>query len=306
MAARNPYEVLGVKKEASEEEIRAAYRKLAKKHHPDLNPGNKAAESRFKEIAAAYDLLSDKEKRARFDRGEIDASGAERPEHAYSRYRGFAEGAPGERYEFHAGEGRRPEDLDDLFAFFGRGRQGAEIRLRGADLPFRLTVDFLTALNGARQRLSLTPDRSLEVTIPVGVRDGQILRLKGQGEPGLNGGPPGDALIEIAVTPHPFFRRDGDDIRLDLPVTLAEAVLGGKVTVPTPSGSVSMTIPPHSNTGRVLRLRGKGAPRPDGTQGDEYVTLRVTLPEGGDEALAAFLRDWAPKHPYDPRRGMTP
>jgi DnaJ-class molecular chaperone len=306
MAARNPYEVLGVKKEASEEEIRVAYRKLAKKHHPDLNPGNKEAEARFKEIAAANDLLSDKDKRARFDRGEIDASGAERPEHAYSRYRGFAEGAPGERYEFHSAEGMAPEDLDDLFAFFGRGGRGGTVRLRGADLHFSLTVDFLTALNGARQRLSLAADRSLEVVIPAGVRDGQILRLKGQGEPGLNEGPPGDALIEIRVAPHPFFRREGDDVHLELPVTIAEAALGGKVMVPTPAGSVSMTIPANSNTGRVLRLRGKGARRADGTQGDEYVSLKVVLPEGGDEALAAFLRDWAPKHPYDPRRGMTP
>ncbi len=313
MAARNPYEVLGVKKEASEEQIRAAYRKLAKKHHPDLNPGNKEAEARFKEIAVAYDLLSDKEKRARFDRGEIDASGAERPEHAYSRYRGFAEGAPGERYEFHSAEGMAPDDLDDLFAFFGRGGRGgggagarANIRLRGADLHYSLTVDFVTSIAGSRQRLSLSPERSLDVSIPAGVRDGQILRLKGQGEAGLNGGPPGDALIEIRVAPHRFFRRDGDDIHLDLPVTLAEAVLGGKVTVPTPTGPVALTSPAQSNRGRVLRLRGKGAPRPEGGAGDEYVTLRIVLPEAADAELAAFLRDWAPKHPYDPRREMTP
>ncbi|MGO8919326.1 MAG: DnaJ C-terminal domain-containing protein [Stellaceae bacterium] len=306
MAARNPYEVLGVKKEASESELRAAYRKLAKKHHPDLNPGNKEAEARFKEIASAYDLLSDKDKRARFDRGEIDASGAERPEQAYSRYRGFAEGAPGERYEYHSAEGMAPDDLDDLFAVFGRGgRGGGTIRMRGADLPFALTIDFLTAINGARQRLSLAPDRSLEVTIPAGVRDGQILRLQGQGAPGLNGGPPGDALIEIHVAPHPFFRREGDDIHLELPVTLVEAVLGGKVTVPTASGAVNMTIPANANAGHVLRLKGKGAPRPDGTRGDQYVSLKVVLPEGGDAELAGFLRDWAPKHPYDPRRGMT-
>jgi DnaJ-class molecular chaperone len=306
MAARNPYEVLGVKKEASEDEIRAAYRKLAKKHHPDLNPGNKAAEARFKEIASAYDLLSDKDKRARFDRGEIDASGAERPEQAYSRYRGFAEGAPGERYEFHSAEGLAPEDLDDLFGMFRRGGPGGTIRMRGADLTFTLTIDFLTAINGARQRLSLAPDRSLDVTIPAGVRDGRILRLQGQGAPGLNGGPPGDALIAIHVAPHPLFRREGDDIHLELPVTLAEAVLGGKVTVPTASGAVSMTIPANANTGQVMRLRGKGAPRPDGTRGDQYVSLKVVLPEGGDAELARFLRDWAPKHPYDPRRGMTP
>jgi DnaJ-class molecular chaperone len=306
MAARNPYEVLGVKPEASEEEIRSAYRKLAKRHHPDLNPGNKQAESRFKEIAAAYDILSDKDKRARFDRGEIDASGAERPEHAYSRYRGFAEGAPGEKYEYHAAEGMAPEDLDDLFGFFGRGaRGGGPVRMRGADQHYSLTVDFLTAINGARQRLNLAPDRSLEVTIPAGVRDGQILRLQGQGSPGLNGGPPGDALIEVRVAPHPYFRREGDDIHLELPVTLGEAVLGAKVTVPTPTGAVAMTIPPNANTGQVLRLRGKGAPRPGGGQGDEYVTLKLVLPEGGDAELARFMREWAPKHPYDPRRGMV-
>ena len=309
MAARNPYEVLGVKPEANEEEIRAAYRKLAKKNHPDLNPGNKEAEARFKEIASAYDILSDKEKRARFDRGEIDASGAERPEHAYGRYRGFAEGAPGERYEFHSAEGMAPDDVDDLFAFFRGGRGGATgeragLKLRGADLHFSLTIDFLTSIKGARQQLSL-PDRTLEVTIPAGVRDGQILRLKGQGARGINGGPNGDALIEIRVAPHLFFRREGDDIHLDLPITLGEAVLGAKVTVPLPSGSVSMTIPANANTGRVLRLKGKGAPRGEGGHGDAYVTLKVVLPEGGDAELAKILRDWAPKHPYDPRRGMT-
>jgi DnaJ-class molecular chaperone len=307
MAARNPYEVLGVKKDASEDEVRRAYRKLAKRYHPDLNPGNKEAEARFKEISGANDILGDKEKRARFDRGEIDASGAERPEAAYSRYRGFAEGAPGEKYEYHAAEGMAPEDIDDLFAFFGRGARGGRgtMRMRGADQHYSLTVDFLTAINGARQRLNLAPDRSLEVTIPPGVRDGQVLRLQGQGSPGLNGGPNGDALIEVHVAPHAFFRREGNDIHLDLPLTLDEAVLGGKVTVPTPSGSVSMTIPANSNTGRVLRLKGKGVARPDGSRGDEYVTLKVVLPEGGDAELTNFVREWAPRHSYDPRRGMT-
>jgi DnaJ-class molecular chaperone len=306
MATRNPYEVLGVKPEASEEEIRNAYRKLAKKHHPDLNPGNKEAEARFKEISAAYDLLSDKDKRARFDRGEIDASGAERPERAYSRYRGFAEGGPGEKYEYHAAEGMAPEDLDDLFAFFGRGARGGTIRMRGADHRFNLTVDFLTAINGARQRLNLPSGRSLEVTIPAGVHDGQTLRLQGQGGAGVSGGPPGDVLIEIRVAPHPFFRREGDDIHMDLPITLGEAVLGGKVTVPTPTGSVAMTIPPNANTGRVMRLKGKGVPRSGGARGDQYVTLKIVLPEGGEADLTKFARDWASKHSYDPRRGMTP
>ena len=307
MAARNPYKVLGVKKDASEDEIRSAYRKLAKRYHPDLNPGNKEAEARFKEISGANDILSDTDKRARFDRGEIDASGAERPEAAYSRYGGFAEGAPGEKYEYRSAEGMAPEDLDDLFAMFGRGaRGGGTIRLRGADQHFTLTVDFLTAVNGAKQRLNLAPDRSLDVTIPRGVRDGQILRLQGQGGPGINGGPDGDALIEIHVAPHAFFRREGDDIHLDLPVTLGEAVLGGKVTVPTPDGPVSMAVPANSNMGRMLRLKGKGVARPDGSRGDEYVTLKVVLPEGGDNELTDFLKQWAPRHPYDPRRGMTP
>lgn len=299
MSARNPYEVLGVKREASEDEIRRAYRDLAKKHHPDLNPGNKQAEARFKEISAAYDLLSDKEKRGRYDRGEIDESGAERPR-AYS-YHDFAAGEPGAKYR--SAEGMAPEDLDDLFAFFSRG-QGARagsFRMRGADRHYSLAVDFLDAVNGARRRLELAPSKSLDVSIPAGVRDGQVLRLAGQGDPGIGGGPSGDALIEIHVAPHPIFRRDGDDIRLELPVTLAEAVQGGKVTVPTPSGAVAMTIPPGSNTGTTLRLRGKGV----AGRGDCFVTLKVVLPDKVDPELADFLKKWAEKNPYDPRRGMT-
>jgi DnaJ-class molecular chaperone len=305
MAARNPYEVLGVKKEATADEIRTAYRALAKKHHPDLNPGNKAAEARFKEISAAYDLLSDADKRTRFDRGEIDESGNEKPR-AYT-YQDFAEGAPGAKYRSNA-EGMSPEDLDDLFSFFGRGGfgqgaargEGATIRMRGGDRQYALTVDFLDAVNGAKQRLELAPGKSLDVTIPPGVRDGQILRLAGQGGPGLGGGPAGDALIEIRVAPHAHFRRDGDDILLDLPVTLGEAVLGGRVTVPTSSGAVTMTVPPHSNTGTVLRLRGKGV----AGKGDELVTLKIVLPSGTDAELDSFVKDWAAKHPYDPRKGM--
>ncbi|HXQ50129.1 MAG TPA: DnaJ C-terminal domain-containing protein [Stellaceae bacterium] len=301
--ARNPYEVLGVKPEASEDEIRTVYRKLAKKHHPDLNPGNKEAEARFKEIASAYDLVSDKDKRARFDRGEIDESGAERPPPQQS-WRGFAEGPPGEKYQAHEID---PEDLEALFGMFGRGAHGAGgggLRMRGADHHFTLAVEFLDAVNGAKKRLELGPGRTLDVTVPEGVRDGQVLRLKGQGGDGLGGAPAGDALIEIRIAPHPIFRRDGDDIRLELPVTLAEAVLGGRVQVPTPSGAVAMNVPANANTGQVLRLRGKGVKRADGGMGDEYVTLKIVLPEGGDNELAEFLRTWAPKHPYDPRGRM--
>ena len=306
MAARNPYEVLGVKKEATADEIRTAYRALAKKHHPDLNPGNKQAEARFKEISAAYDILSDADKRARFDRGEIDESGNEKPR-AYA-YQDFAEGAPGAKYRTST-ENVSPEDLDDLFSFFGRGGfgqgggargEGATIRMRGGDRQYALTVDFLDAVNGAKQRLELAPGKSLDVTIPAGVRDGQVLRLAGQGGPGLGGGPAGDALIEVRIAPHALFRREGDDILLELPVTLGEAVLGGRVTVPTPSGAVTMTVPPHSNSGTVLRLRGKGI----AGKGDELVTLKVVLPSDGDAELDTFLKDWAAKHPYDPRKGM--
>jgi DnaJ-class molecular chaperone len=301
MAARNPYEVLGVKKDASDDEIRRIYRNLAKKFHPDLNPGNKQAEARFKEISAAYDLLSDKEKRARYDRGEIDESGAEKPR-AYS-YQDFAASGPGAKY--HADEGVAPEDLDDLFAFFGRGQgggRGETLRMRGADRHYVLTVDFLDAVNGGRQRLELAAGKNLDVSIPPGVRDGQVLRLKEQGGPGIGGGPNGDALIEIHVTPHPFFHRDGDDIRFDLPVTLGEVVLGARVIVPTPSGTVAMTIPPHSNSGTTLRLRGKGV----GGKGDALVTLKLVLPpQGADVELDDFVKQWAPKHPYNPRAGMT-
>jgi DnaJ-class molecular chaperone len=295
MAQRNPYEVLGVKPDASDDEIRTVYRRLAKRHHPDLNPGNKEAEARFKEIAAAYDLLSDKDKRARYDRGEIDESGAERPPPGPS-WRGFAEGAPGAKY--HEAEGVTPEDLDELFGVFGRGRGG--FRMRGPDQHYVLAVDFLDAVKGARKRLELGPGHTLDVTVPAGVRDGQVLRLKGQGGPGIGGGAAGDALIEVRVAPHPLFRRDGDDLQIELAVSLPEAVLGGRVSVPTPDGPVTMTVPADSNSGRVLRLRGKGVARADGSRGDEYVTLKVVLP-AGDRELAEFLRQWAPKHPYDPR-----
>jgi DnaJ-class molecular chaperone len=316
MASRNPYEVLGVKPEASDGEIRATYRKLAKKFHPDLNPGNKQAEARFKEIGSAYGIVGDKDKRARFDKGEIDASGAERPQQPYGDYRHYAEAEAGERYHgsgFHGAENMTPEDLEDLFAYFGgrgeaRGGGGGnggarQFRVRGQDRHYILHVDFLDAINGAKKRLDLPQGKSLDVRIPAGLRDGQILRLEGQGGAGLGGGPPGDALIEVRVAPHPMFRREGDDIHLELPVTLAEAVLGAKVAVPTADGNVTMAIPANSNSGRVLRLKGKGAPKPGlkGERGDEYVTLKVMLPDQPDAELAAFLKDWAPKHAYNPR-----
>jgi DnaJ-class molecular chaperone len=311
MANDDPYAVLGVKRDASQEEIRRAYRKLAKQHHPDLNPGKKDAAARFQAINTANDILSDAEKRARFDRGEIDASGAERPDAAYRRY---AEGAQGAKY--HEGSGISEEDLGDIFAdLFGRGGRaggpgggpggGQTIRLRGADRAFSLTVDFLEAARGAKKRLNFGPGHSLDVTIPAGVTDGQILRLKGQGDPGLGGGPPGDALIEIHVAPHPLFRRDGNDIRIEVPVSLPEAALGAKIAVPTISGTVNVTVPKGSDTGTVLRLKGRGIAPSGGATGDQYVTLKLVLgPHKDDGKLAAFLAEWAPNHPFDPRGAM--
>ncbi|MGH7122585.1 MAG: DnaJ C-terminal domain-containing protein [Acetobacteraceae bacterium] len=301
----DPYQVLGVKREAGQDEIRAAYRKLAKKLHPDLNPGNKNAEERFKEVTSAYDLLGDAGKRARFDRGEIDATGAERPRQTY--YRDFADAAGAaqggaRRYESAEGYADFAASDDILAELFGQARGGgAKLRMRGADLPFHLRVEFLDAVNGATRRLSLPDGSTLDVSIPPGIRDSQILRLKGKGRPGLGGGPPGDALIEIEIVPHPVFTRDGDDIRLDLPVSLTEAVLGGRVDVPTPSGPVMMTIPKGSNSGTVLRIRGKGIAKPDGVRGDEYVTLRIVLPGEPDPALEHFVAGWEAGRHFNPR-----
>jgi len=304
MAAETPYEVLGVKPDASADEIRKIYRKLAKQFHPDINPGKPEAEARFKEISAAYDLLSDSDKRARYDRGEIDETGAERPPRGY--YRSQAEGAQGWRYQ---PEGEMDlSDLEDLFAAYGsagrgrRGEAGAGFRARGADRHFTLTVDFVTAATGGKQRLSLAPEEWLDVTIPAGVEDGQVLRLRGKGGPGFGGGTSGDALIEVHVAAHPLFRRDGDNVLLELPVSLAEAVLGARVSVPTVTGPVTMTIPTGSDTGRQLRLRGKGIQKK--SPGDEIVTLKVFIGPSSDPELAAFLEKWGPQHPFDPREGM--
>jgi DnaJ-class molecular chaperone len=288
--ASDPYTILGVSKDATEDAIRKAYRRLAKKFHPDLNPGDKKAEEHFKEIAAAYDLLGDAEKRGRYDRGEIDATGAERPRQRF--YRDFAEGSGPHDYTSDAGFADFAADDDVISQIFGReGR--ANVRMRGGDVHYHLELDFLDAINGGKKSLTLPDGSALDVTIPPGTRDGQILRLRGKGRPGLGGGPPGDALIEIAVRPHPLFRREGDDIHVELSLPLRDAVLGGKVEVPTPSGPVSMTVPKWSNSGTRLRLKGRGAPRGGGA-GDEYVTLRIKLPDKPDPELETFMAQWQP------------
>jgi DnaJ-class molecular chaperone len=296
----DPYALLGVPRTATPEEIKKAYRKLARRLHPDLNPGDRSAEERFKKVSAAHDLLSDPEKRARFDRGEIDASGQERPqwqgwrsrstagEEVYATDSGFADIA----------------DADDLLAaIFGSGRRGQGFRMRGGDLRARLHLDFLSAINGTTARLDLPDGSTVEVKVPPGAHDGQVLRLKGKGAPGLGGGPPGDLHVELEVGGHHRFTRKGDDIHLELPVSVVEAVLGAKVEVPTPAGPVMVTVPPRSNTGTVLRLRGRGVPRPDGTRGDAFAELRVFLPDEPDPEFEAFLRGWTRGRAHDPRRG---
>ena len=312
--ADDPYETLGVSRQASAEEIRRAFRARAKKDHPDLNPGNAAAEVRFKAANAAHDLLSDPEKRARYDRGEIDAAGDEkRPERPY--WRDYAE-TGGYRSGPSAGsggaEGRAggfdPEDLGDIFGeyFGGRFRDAGSRResspRRGRDARYQLEVSFLDAVNGATRRLTLPDGQTLDVRIPPGLEDGQVLRLRGKGASGTQGAPSGDALIEVGVAPHRFFRREGRDIRLELPVTLREAVLGAKVNAPTPRGTVALNVPPRSDSGTQLRLRGRGVADGGGqSAGDLLVTLRLVLGPV-DAALEEFLRGWTPAASADPRR----
>ena len=317
--AEDPYKTLGVARDASAGDVRRAYRKLAKQHHPDLNPGNKEAEERFKAASAANEILGDPDKRARFDRGEIDASGQERPPQPPPGWRSYAEAGPGARYSRGGGapfDGEEMGEFADLFGMFGaRGAgmgggtgpgagRGADTRMRGRDQRYSLTVDFLDAVRGATRRLTLPDGRTLDVGVPPGTEGGQTLRLRGQGDAGWNGGPDGDALIRIEVAEHPFFRRDGRDIRLDLPVSLREAVLGAKVSVPTPGGTVTLSVPAGSDTGRQLRLRGRGVPARGGEEaGDLYATLRVVLGPP-DPALQEFLRG-APDTGFDPRRELT-
>ena len=304
--SRDPYETLGVKRDASQKDIQSTYRKLAKKLHPDLNPGDTAAEEKFKAVSAAYALLSDEEKRAKFDRGEIDATGDETapPRDFYRDY--ASTGNSGGRYENYSSFSDFG-DADDIFSsFFNRGGGGGRSQRpsRGRDSHYAMEVDFLEAANGAKRKITLPDGSALDLQIPAGTRDGQTLRLRGKGEPGFSGGPSGDALIDISVRPHPFFTSDGDDVRYEIPISLTEAVLGGKIRVPTLDGAVNVTIPANSNTGKTLRLKGKGLHKHGGGHGDAYVTLKIVLPDAPDPDLSAFVEGWSAGKSQNARKGM--
>ena len=311
---KDPYQTLGVARGVDAAALKRAYRKLAKKLHPDVNPGNAKIEQQFKEVSQAYGILGDAKKRAQFDRGEIDASGQQTGWGGGARRGGGwggrggggggGPGGPGGRQRpFDFGADLNVEDIvSELFGGRGRNR-GRAGRQRGADVSYTAPIGFLDAATGAKKRIRLSDGKVLDMKIPPGTEDRQTLRLKGQGQAGEGGGTAGDAFVEVHIEPHSFFTRKDSDIHLELPVTLQEAVLGATVQVPTVHGKVSMKIPAGSNTGATLRLNGKGTrDRKAGTKGDQYVKLKVILPDKPDAKLKDFVERWAKTHDYNPRR----
>ncbi|GAB6053386.1 DnaJ C-terminal domain-containing protein [Magnetospira thiophila] len=283
----DPYLTLGVPRHVSPDELKKAYRRLARERHPDLDPGNPRAEDRFKEISAAYDLLSDPKKRQAFDRGLIDAQG--NPVHSRAGG-GFWNSASGFR------RGRRKAWFEE------EGPATAGIRVRGANVTYTVHVDLLEAARGAAKRIETTNGKTLDVRVPIGTVDGQVLRLKGQGMPGIGGEGPGDALITVHVTADERFRVEGLDVHTETAVTLPEAVLGAKIDVETLHGTMSVGVPAGANSGTVLRLKGQGLQPPNKGAGDHFVRLSVMLPSKPDPDLQDFVRKWSEKHPYSVRR----
>lgn len=296
---RDPYDVLGLTKGADAAAIKRAYRKLARELHPDLHPGDDRAEERFKEVASAYDFLSDADKKARYDRGEIDASGAPKMERRF--YRDFADGGRGSRYADPNDFLRDTEGMN-FFSDLFRGTRHDARKLRGGDIRAQIEIDFLDAVNGTRRELTLGEGKTLKITIPPGTDNGQVLRLRGQGQDSAFGGASGDLHLEVKVRPHPYFVRVGNDIQAELPITVQEAMLGAKITVPTVDGQVTLSIPKRSNTGKQLRIRGKGVPLGPGKgRGDHLVTLKVMLPEAPSDEVVALVEEWGRKQAYTAR-----
>jgi DnaJ-class molecular chaperone len=321
---RDPYEVLGVPRGASAAAIKSAYRKLAKKHHPDSNKNDPKAAARFTELNSANEIIGDEDKRKQFDRGEIDADGKPRfqgfPGGGFPggdpRARGSSPGGGFESRTFRtggAGGGGGFEDiLNSMFSGAARsGRPGGSTTFEfdpggialDLDLNVSMSVSLEEAVNGAEKRVRLPTGKELNVKIPAGVVAGQQIRLKGQGDTAPSH-PPGDLLITISIAPHPFFKVDGSDLRVDLPITLYEAVLGGKVRVPTLGNAVELSIPKNTSSGRTFRLKGKGLPKVTGIPGDLFVTTRIMLPDGNDTELEALMQKWREGHPYNPRSDL--
>jgi DnaJ-class molecular chaperone len=317
---RDPYTVLGVPKAATAADIKKAFRRLAKKYHPDQSTEPKAKD-RFAEVGSAYEILGDEKKRGAFDRGEIDADG--KPKfHGFDGFGGGADprrgGANAEHFEFNFGGGGRPgrggagahgfdasDIFSDLFGGRGAGRQAAgQAPAKGEDVQASVTVSLADSVHGTKARVSLPTGRDLEVSIPSGIEEGKQIRLKGQGQPSPLGGAAGDAIVTIRIAKHPLFRIEGHDLRLDLPITLYEAVLGAKVNVPTLENAVELGIPAGTNGARTLRLRGKGLPDGKAGRGDLLVALRIVLPDDAKSELEAMAKALAEKHAYDPRKAM--
>lgn len=326
---RDPYEILGVQRNASAAAIKSAYRKLAKKHHPDSNKNDPKAAARFAELNAANEIIGDAAKRKQYDSGEIDAEGKPRFQGFPGGGGGGPQGASGfENFSFRTGRGGAGgfagagagggfEDiLNSMFAGAaagaargGRGRaqtfefDGGGFGAPDLDLSVAMTVSLEEAVHGGEKRIRLPNGKELNVKIPAGLTSGQQIRLRGQGDtaPGF---PPGDLRITVTVAPHRFFKVDGSDLRLDLPVTLDEAVLGGKVRVPTLNGAVELSIPKNTSSGRTFRLKGKGLPKGGGASGDLLVTTRIVLPDGHDAELEALMQKWRDNHPYNPRSDL--
>lgn len=311
--AEDLYDILGVSRGATEDEIRSAFRKLAKANHPDVNPGNSGAAERFKKITAANDILSDPEKRRQYDAGEIDAKGDPRRPQWSRAGAGAGRHSPfGARgFEGRAGAGAGFDDFSfsdifsDVFGSAGaRSRRDAQAGFpaRGNDVRYSLEIDFLEAVQGAKKRVTLPDGGTLDLNVPEGVGDGQVLRLKGKGAPGGPGGEAGDALVEIKVRAHPDFRREGDDLLFELPITIDEAVLGGRVEIPTATGRVQLTLPKGTSSGKTFRLKGKGARGKNGHVGDQLVTIKIVMPPDIDDSLSYFFSEWRQTHAYDPGR----
>jgi DnaJ-class molecular chaperone len=314
---RDPYEVLGVQRGASAAAIKSAYRKLAKKHHPDANKNDPKSAARFSEVNSANEIVGDETKRKQFDRGEIDAEGKPRFQGfsgGATRGRGASPGGGFESFNFRTGGGPGGFEAgggfeDILKSMFGGGRGGTQTFDEspfGADLDLSvaMTVSLEESVKGGEKRVRLPTGKELNVKIPAGVTAGQQIRLKGQGET-APGHRPGDLLITISIAPHAFFKVDGSDLRVDLPITLYEAVLGGKVRVSTLSGAVELSIPKNTSSGRSFRLKGKGLPKPGGGSGDLYFITRIMLPDGNDAELEALMHKWRDSHPYNPRTDLA-